>query len=145
MSFDPNLALINTSPSHLLENIQEEIQLPDNLSGTLIHISSSDCDCNLLTKKHKYALTNFAKEKRYKIENVVLSQDMLRKSNSYIPSTPAVMLVGDNNQLIYFGPYAQGLNCSQQTGLVEVSLENYQKGYNPELILSQASGCYCHT
>ena len=53
------------------------------------------------------------------------------------------MIVSDTQTLLYLGPYSIGLACTVSNGYVETVMNNYVKGYPSNLILNDASGCYC--
>lgn len=140
-SFDPNAILSKASPEKLVESIDLSLGDGTQLEKTLIHISDEACHCNRYTQKHQLAINKLADTKNFSIQHVSVNE---LQESTYIPSTPAVMLVGENNELIYFGPYAQGIACSENNTMLELSWKNYLKGYNANIIFSEAEGCYCN-
>lgn len=139
--FDPNEALAGFSSQSLVHNIALSLHEGEVIDKTLIHIRDESCHCNSYTTKHAIALDKRAQESHFLVKTLALSEiDKL----PFIPSTPAVMLVGENNELIYFGPYAEGLACSKNNSMLELSWRNYEKGFNSHLIFNEALGCYCN-
>jgi len=64
-------------------------------------------------------------------------------SDSLIPSTPSIAIIDDNGNTLYFGPYGEGIGCSQTGGYAKTMLNNYILGYSDQLIVTSAKGCYC--
>lgn len=141
VAFDPELKLNKLSAEQLVNNVKAALKEEVVMNNTLIHFTDNNCHCNTYAQSHIEEINNQAKQ--YAFNVIDFSVDNLQET-LYLPSTPAVMLIGENNQLIYFGPYAQGLDCSQENDMIEISWANYQKGFNPNLIYSEAQGCYCH-
>lgn len=62
-----------------------------------------------------------------------------------VPNTPAAILLNKHGELVYAGPLSEGIACSTGSGFVELAINNLQAGFNSNLKLSQAKGCYCHS
>lgn len=139
--FDPRESLSDISSEKLIASFSASLGKSDPLGKTLIHITDEDCHCNRYTKKHKSAINKMAEGSDFSVQHFSINEV---PNAPYIPSTPAVMLVGENNELIYFGPYAQGIACSENNTVLELSWQNYLKGFNANIILSDAKGCYCN-
>lgn len=140
-SFDPNRALSNISSQKLIESMKTPIDSKISFDKTIIHISDEACHCNGYTKNHQLAINKLAAQNNFSIQ--YLSIDEL-PDTAFIPSTPVVMLLGENNELIYFGPYAQGIACSENNTILELAWKNYLKGFNANIIFGEAEGCYCN-
>ncbi len=60
------------------------------------------------------------------------------------PSSPAVLIADENNELAYFGPYSIGAVCTAGQGnFVEKALDKLLDGSNPKMINTMAVGCFC--
>ena len=139
--FDPELNLNGNSRYSLISQIRElELLKETDLSNTIIHFTSNDCSCTQYSVDHKLSIDKIAKRDGFKVININLSQDL----HTIIPSTPAILIVDKQQELLYFGPYSVGLACSESNGYVETVLKNYAKGYHSNLIISDVKGCYCN-
>ncbi|QOL25381.1 hypothetical protein LP316_13945 [Thalassotalea sp. LPB0316] len=107
--------------------------------GKVYHFVEPNCRCNVFSKQHVDRLSVLAQAENFEIV-VVSGQERLP---DFVTSTPATLVLGEQNELVYFGPYAQGAFCNQASDVVELAIENYQKGYNARLVNSKAQGCYC--
>ncbi len=140
VAFDPDNRLISVNSSELIEQMAQLSVLEDNeLTNTLIHITSENCACSIYSKKHKQDVSQQAKAQGLSVLNVNLPETY----NSIIPSTPAALIIDNTGQLIYFGPYSEGLACSSSNGYIELAMQNYQQGYSANLIVADSKGCYC--
>ncbi|WP_413699741.1 DUF6436 domain-containing protein [Psychromonas sp. KJ10-10] len=63
--------------------------------------------------------------------------------HNIIPSTPSVAIISNMGEVIYYGPYGQGIACSQTAGYAQTMLKNYLKGYIGNVVIKDAKGCYC--
>lgn len=143
VAFDPDKKLQAIEGDLIIEQIMQFDSLADKkLSNTILHFTSEDCHCTQFSEAHKNELNKSAQLDGFNILNVSITPEYV---NSIIPSTPSVLLVDKLGELLYFGPYSEGLACSQSNGLIEVVLSNYKKGFNSKLIMDEAQGCYCNT
>lgn len=141
VDFDPDKKLATKSSVPLMLQISQIEQLNHlDLSNTIIHFTSDDCACTQYSETHKKAINQQAGLDGFDVINVKLPPNTI----PLIPSTPAILIVGNKQQLLYFGPYSIGLACTQSNGFVETVLQNYSKGYAASLIINDASGCYCN-
>ncbi|NRA52564.1 MAG: hypothetical protein HRU23_00270 [Gammaproteobacteria bacterium] len=146
------LRLVSFDPDQMLKGIESDLFISEikrlagldneKLSNTVIHFTAPNCHCTQFGEAHKKAINTSAMSQGFNIVNVQLDPTDL---NTIIPSTPAVLLVDKLGQLLYFGPYSQGLACSQSNGFIETALNNYKIGLSAKLILSETQGCYCNT
>jgi thioredoxin-related protein len=111
-----------------------------NMTGqkTLLHFSTPSCECQQYSEKHIKDLNKLAGANDFLIKNVVINE------HNTIPSTPSVALIDESGEVVYFGPYGQGLACSQTSGYAQTMLNNYLKGYAANLVVKEAKGCYCN-
>lgn len=141
LPFDPEQKLSTKNSIALLAQLNEIDQLKNvDLKNTIIHFTSDDCFCTQYSDDHKRSINQQADLDGFNVFNVNLPAHVA----PLIPSTPAILIIGQEKQLLYFGPYSIGLACTQSNGYVETVLQNYAKGYAASLIINDASGCYCN-
>ena len=141
MPFDPQQKLASKNSIGLLAQLNEIDQLKNiDLNNTIIHFTSDNCSCTQFSNEHKQAINLKADLDGFDVINVNLPDNIV----TLIPSTPAILIIGQEKQLLYFGPYSIGLACTQSNGYVETVMQNYAKGYAASLIINDASGCYCN-
>ncbi len=109
-----------------------------SLGNKVIHFSKPDCDCRKFSREHIIDLNQMAEDNQFSIVNVVVEQ------HEFIPATPSVAILDEIGNIIYFGPYGQGLGCSQTSGFAQTMLNNLLKGFSANIIIREAKGCYCH-
>ncbi|MFT2092410.1 DUF6436 domain-containing protein [Paraglaciecola sp. 2405UD69-4] len=112
---------------------------PDNngLASSVIHFSKPGCECQQFSESHIEDINKLALGSQFKIQNVVLDHDEI------IPAVPSVAIIDPTGEVIYFGPYGQGLGCSQTTGFAQTMLSNFLKGFAANIVIREAKGCYC--
>ncbi|WP_426359452.1 DUF6436 domain-containing protein [Pseudocolwellia sp. HL-MZ19] len=140
VAFDPSQKLNNMSQNALVEKIKAEFELPNNLSNTLINFVSENCRCNQTSSSHLSDVKMTAERENMSVINVVIPDNF----SGIIPSTPAVLALDHNSELIYFGPYSEGLSCGSGEGIIDLVMSNYKKGFNAKLIMTSTEGCYCN-
>jgi len=138
--FDPNQKLNNMSQYALVNKIKSDFELPADLSNTLVNFVSENCRCNQTSSTHLSDVKMTAERENMSVINVVIPDNF----SGIIPSTPAVLALDDNSELIYFGPYSEGLSCSSGEGIIDLVMSNYKKGFNAKLIMTATQGCYCN-
>lgn len=118
----------------------QDFRATDSLGSgyRVIHFSQSNCDCQKVSQKHILELNKMAEDNQFSVVNVVVNK------HEVIPATPSVAILGASGDVIYFGPYGQGLGCSQTSGFAQTMLNNLLKGFTANIIVDQAKGCYCH-
>lgn len=104
---------------------------------TIVHFSTPNCDCQQFSEEHIEDINTLGRSNGFSIKNIALIKDKV------IPSTPSIALIDGAGKVIYFGPYGQGLACSQTTGYAQTMLNNYVKGYSANIVIKEAKGCYC--
>lgn len=139
VEFDPQHSLAQISHQEFLTKWQ---QISDNLPSqrSIVHFQQEGCHCNQVSERHMQTINKQASADDFAIQQVSLSPQLAK----LIPSTPAIAII-DKGQLVYFGPYGEGIACSQTNGFAQTVLSNLQKGYAANLVVSNAKGCYCHT
>lgn len=145
--FDPHLRLASQIMSLDFEKDLLQAMESSGLStdeARIYHVRSGDCWCDALSKPHAQKIDQWATQ--YAVNAQVIDLAKHPSLAEYIPSTPAVIVV-DQEQLVYFGPYSEGMGCFAQTGFVDIRMKPYFE--NPRAnftasIQTEAIGCYCH-
>ena len=143
IDFDPKEKLTGKNSRLVIQQLKEMGEFEGvNLSDTIIHFTSSNCSCKY-SEDHKNDINKqagLAGLDGFNVVNINLPAHL----ESIIPSTPSILIVNKNEELLYFGPYSIGLACSASNGYVETVMQNYAKGYSASLIMHDATGCYCN-
>ena len=153
VNFDADHKLINIEHKelapHLLSLIEEAIpniadgngnRVDDNMGNmgnTIIHFSQPNCDCQQYSEAHIKDIDKLALNNNFNIKKIVVDKDTI------IPATPSVAIIDNTGDVIYFGPYGQGIACSQTSGYAQTMLNNYVQGYSANIVIKEAKGCYC--
>lgn len=142
VTFDPQNKLTGLESGQLVEQVTKSYALSGrDLRNTIVHFTSPDCFCDEYSREHKAAIDYQAKLDGFKVLNLEL--DFAQPN--LIPSSPAILVLDDLGELLYLGPYSIGLACAESNGFIELALANYKKGFNSNLVVNQATGCYCNT
>lgn len=73
-----------------------------------------------------------------------LTLDEYKYSKAWLPSTPAAIILPNNNQdLAYLGPHTSGYFCGSGSNLISTVLNNLQKGMNSKWLNTESEGCFC--
>jgi hypothetical protein len=126
-----------------LENIEDN---PESENGTIFHVTQGSCFCETLSESHKNTLNNWALSERISYQNIDISG--IPEIQRFVPSTPAVIVLNKNRELVYLGPYSTGMGCFQSSGMVDERIKPYFQNAAAPLratIQSEAKGCYCAT
>lgn len=105
--------------------------------NTVIHFSQPNCQCTQYSEKHIQDINRIASKHRFNIINVPLS------THDIIPATPSIAILNKTGEVVYFGPYGQGIACSKTAGYAQTVLHNFIKGYSANVMIKNAKGCYC--
>ena len=127
---------INYLDSHKLADSLKQYIEPTNRS-TVLHFKQPDCQCQQFSEAHIKDINNIALANNFNVKNITIKGDAL------LPATPSVAILNNLGEVVYFGPYGEGLACSQTSGFAESMLTNFIKGYSADLIIEEAKGCYC--
>ena len=128
-------AILQFTQSH--PKVLLESKPPVALKSSIVHFSAPGCSCQQYSEQHIEAINSLASEYQIDVVHVEL------EAHDMIPSTPSVAIVDNLGDIVYFGPYGQGLYCTQTSGYAQTILNNLVKGYVANLIVKQAKGCYC--
>ena len=143
--FDPQQKLHTQSMTNNFEtNFASVLKASTGeIANTAVHFRTGNCICESLAQNHSDELANNLSISGYK--NLTLTLDELTEITAYIPSTPAVAIFNESQQLIYLGPYSIGLGCFTDNSLV-ASISRYLSAtYLGAQINSAVEGCYCTT
>lgn len=135
--FDPTGMLLSKTASEMVQQLSLN-NVNSDINNTVIHFQQAGCQCNKASESHAKNLEQLSHEHGFNFIRVELTDPNI------IPSTPSTAILGNHGELVYFGPFGEGLDCSQTTGYALTMLNNYLKGYSAELIVSSAKGCYCN-
>jgi len=139
VSFDINNKLQGIDHLELATYLQNyRLAESIGMGNRVIHFSQPNCECQKFSQDHILDLNKMALENHFSVVNVVVNQ------HEIIPATPSVAILDASGNVIYFGPYGQGLGCSQTTGFAQTMLNNLLKGFSANIIVDDAKGCYCH-
>ncbi len=111
--------------------------------GRIFHLYQNQCICERLAKSHVKTLDSWASDNRFESHSVNINQYPQLKA--FVPSTPAILAIDANNQLIYFGPYSRGIGCFNRSGEIDQQLANWvtPNSQRAGIIETDAKGCYC--
>ncbi|GAB2998222.1 DUF6436 domain-containing protein [Psychrosphaera aestuarii] len=138
--FDPNGLLANAKSEDVVKKLVSVHPLSGLAQKRVIHFTDPNCGCNKVPSEHKKDLDKVFEDQGFTIEIVEVSDSI----TSLIPATPSLVVL-DKGELVYMGPYSAGYSCSSNNSFVEVAMNNYSQGFNPNLIVSNVSGCFCQT
>jgi len=158
--FDPNLRLSSEMMSLSMEDeLMSLLSFNDRLKaidtegyeGSIFHITQGSCFCETLSEGHQNSLNEWAAAKNIAFQTIQLSNEPAL--SRFVPSTPAIIVVNNNKELIYLGPYSSGMGCFQDSGLVDERIKPYFDNANEKPVVnelratiqSEAKGCYCAT
>lgn len=141
-AFDPEgkIALRTSQQGFDLDLTQWVKTVHRDLRNKTVHFTQNDCVCNYVAEPHIESIKQLTKDKNGVNINIPLTDEL----TEYVPSTPAVAVFNEDEQLIYFGPYATGLFCTKSNGLVERFIINRNTINQPiATIPMDSEGCYC--
>ncbi|CCQ11297.1 Secreted protein, containing thioredoxin-like domain [Pseudoalteromonas luteoviolacea B = ATCC 29581] len=138
--FDPNYTLVESS---LSPDFDEEfinwLVTQTRIDGrSVVHITSQECRCNLVSQRHRESVAKLAEDHLF--NNLYITTD----NPHFVPSTPAIAIIDEQNQLVYFGPYSTGYFCSAGDGIAEPFINGSYQANNRATVIADATGCYCH-
>lgn len=138
VNFDSENKLVNIDHQDLIPHLTSlSDQIKNDTSNTIVHFSKANCECQKNSEAHIADINKIAIANGFNIIGIVLDK------HDIIPSTPSIAILGDTGDVIFFGPYGQGIACSQTSGYAQTILNNYLKGYRSNIIIKEAKGCYC--
>jgi hypothetical protein len=116
----------------------------DSIGQSIIHFSDNDCFCETIAQNHIARLSNDMIDNGF--HNIHINVNTLPEFAKFVPSTPAVAIIGALKELIYLGPYSEGYGCLKGTGLVDALLPKINSAaVENSILITDAKGCYCAT
>lgn len=145
VEFDPNNQL-----DPFVINSQTRVELQNKLTTRLARqvnqlanqvylVTLEDCQCNNNAQIHLNKLTDQLINKGFEFNEI-----SLESLKAFLPAAPAILVFGDEGQLIYMGPLSSGYLCNSQNSMVEMSVDSAINANVPAMIINDAKGCYCH-
>jgi hypothetical protein len=125
----------------LVNQLQEKY---NSIGQSIIHFSDNNCFCGTLAQKHIAGLSN--EMLNFGFRSIYIDIKANPEFARFVPSTPAVAIIGALKELIYLGPYSEGYGCLQGTGLVDALLPKINSiATENSILITDAKGCYCQT
>ena len=142
-SFDPDGKLLHLSTAPSFDTKLVQLLHHQNIkAGSVVHVgTTSRCYCESLTSPHQNQLLASLGEG---YQSVRLNIDEVPALQAMLHAVPALLVLDNQNQLRYLGPYATGYGCFTGKNLVE-QVVSYatQSPYNGAVINADAQGCFC--
>ncbi|WP_394190048.1 DUF6436 domain-containing protein [Pseudoalteromonas atlantica] len=135
-TFDPQQKLLENG---WLDDFKTQTHWQNPGDATLTIVIDSECGCSKRSTEHVKQLASLADS--YDVKVTVL--DAAKMSKELLPNVPGAVLVDSTGELAYAGPLSEGIACSSSSGFVELVMNNLQAGFNSNLTVTQAQGCYC--
>ncbi|WP_152537643.1 DUF6436 domain-containing protein [Catenovulum agarivorans] len=142
--FDPNNQLTLLAAQSDFEDrfVMHLTQHGINTQQSVVHFyTQNQCYCQSVADLHIDSVVELAQVQGY--DNIQVELDQSTNIATFIPSTPAVAVFNQQGRLVYFGPYATGLFCAPQQGIVEDYIGPTTEYFGPTII-TDAQGCYCY-
>lgn len=146
VEFDPESKLsLAISDLNFEQKFVEQIQKTNSSIGlSVVHFSDNNCFCGTLAQTHISRLSSNLINKGF--QNIFIDVKTHPEFAHFVPSTPAVAIIGALKELVYLGPYSEGYGCLKGTGLVDALLPKINSLTTENTILvTDAQGCYCQT
>jgi len=142
--FDPQGILLHASTDPMFdETVVQALKRQGVTAASIVHISTEDaCYCDTLAQPHQTQL--LAKLSTVDYRAVTLDLNKVPSLEKLIPSIPALIVIDNDYQLRYLGPYANGYGCVTGDTLVEAISQYATKGIYPGAVINtEAKGCFC--
>ena len=140
VDFDPEDKLLNVNEQKIITTLKDNDVISKDAQNMVIHFIQKGCSCSANSEKHKLEITNTSQAAGFQVLHVSVTKDI----SAIIPSVPSTVIIGQETELVYLGPYAIGIDCASSASLVQIVFNNYIKGYNSNLIMRQVKGCFCN-
>ncbi len=135
--------------TRLYQAINEHVTALPGDRPLFIRFSQPDCPCEALVDNYYQLLEptlrkqglepfNFSSKTMEKLVQE-LGDDLWR----WIPSTPAILILTQNRQVAYFGPFHQEGICNSANSYLEPVLEALQQHQQVNIINTLVQGCFC--
>lgn len=114
-----------------------------------IRFVQPDCPCEKRVENYHQLLTPSLQKQGLQVVSLT-PEDMQRLAQTlgpqlwqWVPSTPAILLIGSNQQPAYFGPYHQTGICNSDNSYLEPVLAALRNGQPVSIINTLVEGCFC--
>ncbi|KTF16650.1 DUF6436 domain-containing protein [Pseudoalteromonas sp. H105] len=135
-TFDPQQKMLEND---WFEDFKTLTHWQNPSDATLTIVIDSECGCSKRSAEHVKQLASLADT--YDVKVTVL--DAAKMSKELLPNVPGAVLIDSVGSLAYAGPLSEGIACSSSSGFIELVMNNLQSGFNSNLTVTQAQGCYC--
>jgi len=82
--------------------------LANNSTNTVLQFSQPGFQCQQYSKDQIQDINKIATEHQFNILNIALTEHLI------VPATPSIAILNNIGDVIYYGPYGEGLACSKQ-------------------------------
>lgn len=116
-----------------------QLNIPVEQGWQVVHVLDKHCGCSRFARSHVELFAD-----NYQVPSSrqhYLSAEIIAKAGLTIPAVPAVLLF-DNGQLMYAGPYASGPLCSTNDSFL-TSLLSRQVALNGLWLNGESKACRC--
>lgn len=152
--FDPaRIAPHGFTESHNVDRFYQALtkvvpDLPAD-SAFFIRFAQPDCPCERYVENyHQLMLPTLKKQGLHPITlTPAMMQQMAQVLGpqlwEWVPSTPAILLLDQQRQVAYFGPYHQAGICNSENSYLEPVLQTLQQQQPVNIINTLVEGCFC--
>ncbi len=106
---------------------------------TVLHLRDSPCSCNRFADPHVAALRSEYRARG--VEVTTLAVDAATRS--WLPATPAALVLDADRQVLYLGPLSNAANCGRESAPVERVLDAALAGQRDPAQTTLGTGCLC--
>lgn len=115
-----------------------------SVAKSIIHFSNDSCFCEVLADTHIAKFSNNMRDEGF--NNIQINLNQFPEYAHFVPSTPAVAVIGKDSEVIYLGPYAEGYGCLSGSGLVDTLIPKIiSNSIENTLFVTDSKGCFCQT
>ena len=132
-----------------VQALQAEFPVIDAHKALFVRFVQPDCPCEKLVNDYHQLLVPVLQKQGMQVISLppakmkALNRHLADHWQEWVPSTPAILLLDDSQQLIYFGPYHQEGVCNSENSYLEPILDTLQRGRSPRIINTLVEGCFC--
>ncbi len=142
-AFDPNGELLHRTTAPDFDDSLVALLKEQGIgAGSIIHVGTrSRCYCETLTTPHQ---TQLLAKLGDDFHQVRLNVEDVPKLEAMLDAVPALIVLDEQAQLRYLGPYATGYGCFTGNNLVD-QVVGYTSHlpYRGAVINTDALGCFC--
>lgn len=120
------------------------VSASDDSRITVVHFLDDKCSCTRFSRPHIEALESTHIEARHVFVEPGNSKGMFAgEFSDLVVTSPSVAVMNKAGSLAYYGPYTDGLVCSQGNDLVKRVFENLAQDSNYQWMNVLGYGCFC--